>query len=351
MPQPYRPPSHRSRLVTDKYVPPKLHASGRRLLSHASLAPTKSQTGTHKYGKAVHRVANAQWVGASILLFSVAPNGNIYFLLGEEAIHEGYKDSGKWSDFGGGAKLYEDEYTCAAREFLEETQRTINPFPDKYGHSLPDLFMITQELKHGSYTARIDFNFLNTTYPRTYTTFLVEIPWDPTLRARFSKRVRSNSPHPFPSANRYSNFQGKLNSKRRGNLEKTAIEFFSIPCLLGEARHRNTPRESVPQFRPFFMRRMRKIIALTFPKNLAQYQTLDNPDACRALYQGAGLRIPVAPTKTTNSTTWARGAQVPAPPAELPDSAQPPSRIFQNFNTHRKYPVLEHREPVDKIYF
>jgi 8-oxo-dGTP pyrophosphatase MutT (NUDIX family) len=337
MPQPYRPPRYRNRLAVGTYVPPIPRSSG----YPAVKTLVKYQSGTQK----------STHTGASILLFSVTPTGNIYFLLGEEAVHEGYKDSGKWSDFGGGAKVYEDEYTCAAREFLEETQRTINPFPEKYGHSFPDIFMITQELKHGNYTARIDFNFLNTTYPRTYTTFLVEIPWDPTLRARFSKRVRSNSPHPFPSANRYSNFQGKLNSKRRGDLEKTAIEFFSIPCLLGETRHQITPRDYVPEFRPFFMRRMRKIIALTFPKNLSQYQTLDNPEACRALYQGAGLRIPMLPAKSTNTATWARGAQVLMQSVELPITTQPPSRIFQHFNTHRKYPITEHREPVDKIYF
>jgi len=338
MNQVYRPPPQRVKAAGLERSQPKVRA----------YRPPKSSS------KTAQRVANAQWVGASILIFSIAPNGNVYFLLGREAEHEGYRDSGKWSDFGGGAKSHEDEFTCAAREFLEETQRTINPFPEKYGHSLPDLFVITQELKDDNYTARIDFNFLNTKFPRTYTTFLIEIPWDPTLVARFTKRARATA-KPFTLVNRYSNFQGKLNSKKNGEFEKTAIEFFSIPCLLGEARYRGTPRDSVPQFRPFFMRRMRKILKLAFPKNMAQYRTLDEPTACRELYQGPGIRVPIANmSKKSNhpNQRWTRGVQMPRIHySKCPTDIQPPSRIFQNFNTHRKYPAARVREAVDKIYY
>lgn len=309
------------------------------------------------------RSANAQWVGASILLFSTAPDGYIYFLLGQEVFQEGYKDSGKWSDFGGGAQSYEDEYTCAAREFLEETQRTINPFPKKYGHSLPDMFMITQELRNQNYTARIDFNFVNTRHLRTYTTFLVEIPWDPTLKPRFAKRVRTATNHSFPSTNRYTNFQGKLASKRSSVCEKRAIEYFSIPALVDSGlfgndnsrSHPEAPQKSVssdaPVFRPFFKRRVSKVLALAFPKNLAQYRTLDDSEACRALYQGSGVHVPLARRTSTRKTNkWSRGTQVPPQwSAQIGD--QPPSRIFQNFNTHRKYMPLERKDPVDKIFY
>jgi len=292
-------------------------------------------------------------VGASILLFSITPDQYIYFLLGQEAEHKGYKESGKWSDFGGGATLYEDEYTCAAREFLEETQRTINPFPAKYGHSIPDMFMITEELRNRNFTARIDFNFLNTHRPRTYTTFLIQIPWDPTLRSRFAKRVRASQvAQTFPTVNRYTNFQGKFKSTRRGLLEKSAIQFFSIPTLMGVRKGNTTrvPPEPRVELRAFFQRRMSKILALAFPKNVARYQTLDTKEACRALYQGAGVRIPLPPQNhDTPAQKWTRGAQLPTQSNTASD--QPPSRIFQNFNTHRKYPSAALRDPVDKIFY
>jgi 8-oxo-dGTP pyrophosphatase MutT (NUDIX family) len=311
-------------------------------------------SGAHK-----RRAPNAQWVGASILLFSITPNGNVYFLLGQEATHDGYKDSGKWSDFGGGATLNEDAYTCAAREFLEETQRTINPFPHKYGHGPLDASTIVRELKRGAYTARIDFNFLNTAFPKTYTTFLIEIPWDPTLRSRFSKYLRTQFSKSQASTSRYFNFQGKLNSKNRGMIEKAAIQFFSIPRLLGKARHRaltlSTPaktQDAAPEFRAFFMRRLRKILALVFPKNLAQYQTLDNPDACRALYQGAGVRVSLPkPQSASQPGCWARGARLPIPPSTSVTDTHLSGRIFQNFNTYRKYPNKTARDPVDKIFY
>lgn len=307
------------------------------------------------------RAPNARWVGASILLFSITPDGNVYFLLGQEAAHEGYKDSNKWSDFGGGAGLNEDEYTCAAREFLEETQYTINPFPGKYGHRLPDAATIVRELKLATYAARIDFNFLNTAFPKTYTTFLIEIPWDPTLRSRFSKCLRSRSAPAFAASSRYSHFQGKLNSKRRGIPEKAALQFFSISRLLGKTRHRPlatttttaTLRDDLPKFRPFFMRRLRKILALAFPKNLAQYQTLDELDACRALYQGAGVRVSLPAASSSSSSMasrWTRGMQLPPTPCKS-TTTHVPSRLFQNFNTHRKYPTKDTRDPVDKIFY
>lgn len=308
--------------------------------------------------KSMSYATNSQWVGASILLFSIAPDGYVYFLLGKEATHEGYKESGMWSDFGGGASLQENEYDCAAREFLEETQRCINPFPATCGHTLPDASAIAHELRNENYTARIDFNFLDTRRPRTYTTFLVKIPWDPSVRARFAKRTRSSTQQPFPTINRYSNFQGKLNSRRHGQPEKTAIEYFSVPAILDTepAHTRRVGAIAQPKFRKFFMSRMVKVLALVFPKNVAKCRTLEDPEACRALYQGSGVRIPLLKHKDTCSKKWSRGVQLPSVAAgggTLED--QPPSRIFHNFNTHKKYAddasTMPTRTPVDKIFY
>ena len=322
----YKPPTHQVFKNSTKYRPP-----------------------VSKYtSKRASRNSNAKWVGASILLYSITPDGYVYFLLGQESTYEGYKDSEKWSDFGGSAKIKEDEYTCAAREFIEETYRTINPFPKKYGHSLPDVFTVAQELKDKKYTARIDFNFLDTRRPKTYTTFLIRIPWDPTLRARFQKRIgtkRSTSLlSTFPSKNRYSNFQGKLNAKRCHLPEKQAIQFFSIPALLNSSKY----KKETPQFRSFFKCRMLRILSLVFPNNVREYQILSDAKACKALYQGPAMFVPL--TQHKPKQVWTRGSRVPTN-VEL--GSQPPSRIFHNFNTHKRFTNSKYntKEPVDKIYF
>ena len=306
-------------------------------------APSNKNTGPAKS-------SNSQWVGASILLYSVV-NGNVYFILGQEVTVAGYKDSGKWSDFGGGANWYEDEYTCAAREYLEETQRTINPFPKKYGHCLPDAQTIIKELKEGNFAARIDFNFLNTRYPKTYTTFLVEIPFDPTLKIRFAKRVRQSRPKGFTN-NRYSNFQGKLNSKRRGQVEKVAIDFFSIPTLLGHTKQVQTSSSRKdfvqPLFRKFFTRRVKRILEFAFPQNLHQFRVMYKIGT----YPLRRKLTPTVYTSTVKQTKgqWARGVQVQPQVSLGGSSSQPPARLFHNFNTHKKYPITNMREARDKIY-
>lgn len=315
------------------YRPP----SQRRALSYK---PSLHRSSMHS-----RRSPNSRWVGASILPFSVSPSGYVYFLLGQEAEHKGYKESGKWSEFGGGASLNENEFTCAAREFVEETQKMVHPFPTKYGHVFPSIEQIASELKQKHYTARIDFNFLNTRFLKTYTTFLVQIPWNPSLCVQFNNHMKSltRNRQSFSQTNGYRNFQGKL-SRQRHTIEKSTIQYFSIPELNGESKRRRTPRDNVPIFRRFFQRRVRKILKLVFPNNMQPFRNLNDLQMCREMYQGANHYVALPKYKDRIGKHWTRGVAAPN------TLNTPSSKMFEHFNTQRKYPYTTIRKPVDKIY-
>ncbi len=61
-------------------------------------------------------------VFVGVLPYSVSPDGITYYLLGKESYAENYKDSGKWSGFGGKLELTDvDIYDGMAREAYEES--------------------------------------------------------------------------------------------------------------------------------------------------------------------------------------------------------------------------------------
>lgn len=349
-----------------KYRPPQRRVPCESASAAVSLPPTSQFVNPKRH-------PNARWVGASVLIFARAPDGYVYFLLGQERAYQGYKDSSKWSDFGGGAETAESEYVCAAREFLEETNRLVNPYPLIFKHSLPNVTDIVAELQRGNYVARIDFNFPSCRQPRTYTTFLLRIPWDPGIVDKFAKKTnfrQHGTQH--QSEDKYTNFQGKLSVLRRGGQEKSALCFFSVPTLLQDVSKFNNSTTPLPghttvsenatkpsgrsraekmystdtcddfdrshtlaEFRPFFLARMSRILSMAFPNNVAHYLNLANESECRTLYQGNAAHIPLLKQQDTPGRCWDRGAKVPNYVSNA--SAQPPSRIFQNFNTHKKY--------------
>jgi len=59
-------------------------------------------------------------MGAGILPIA-DNNGEIYIMLGRERKQTGFRDSTKWSDFGGGQMENESVEECAVREGFEET--------------------------------------------------------------------------------------------------------------------------------------------------------------------------------------------------------------------------------------
>lgn len=63
---------------------------------------------------------------AGVLFYTVL-KGKRYFLLGQEAVINGYKNSGTWSAFEGGPEMDEDDALCALRECQEESLCAVLP--------------------------------------------------------------------------------------------------------------------------------------------------------------------------------------------------------------------------------
>lgn len=119
--------------------------------------------------------------GASVIPFAVDPRFNIpYFWMGQEDFHDGWPSgSWTWSDFGGRVEPGEDAEACAAREFVEESLQCIMPSVSAA--------TITEQLRGGDYLARIDAQGSD---GGQYVTFVVQVPWDTGMRARFMRARR-----------------------------------------------------------------------------------------------------------------------------------------------------------------
>ena len=110
-------------------------------------------------------------MGAGVLPVSFY-EGQLYFLFGEEF------DEHKWIDFGGGEKKGESTLQNAIREGCEE----LNGF-----------FGSENEFKH-----LIKNNLITKLSLETYTTFIVEVPYDPNLPFYFNnhhKFIKTHLPH------------------------------------------------------------------------------------------------------------------------------------------------------------
>jgi len=110
-------------------------------------------------------------MGAGVLPVSFY-KGQLYFLFGEEF------DEHKWIDFGGGAKSGESTLQNAIREGCEE---------------LDGFFGSENEFKQ-----LIKNNLITKLSLETYTTFIVEVPYDPNLPFYFNnhhKFIKTHLPH------------------------------------------------------------------------------------------------------------------------------------------------------------
>jgi len=110
-------------------------------------------------------------MGAGVLPVAIH-QGELYFLFGEEA------DEHKWIDFGGGGKPGESILQNAIREGCEE----LNGF-----------FGSANEFKQ-----LIKTNLIMKLNLETYTTFLVQVPYDPNLPFYFNnhhKFIKTHLPH------------------------------------------------------------------------------------------------------------------------------------------------------------
>jgi hypothetical protein len=131
-------------------------------------------------------------MGAGVLPTALH-NGELYFLFGEEF------DEHKWIDFGGGAKPGETLMQNATRECCEE---------------LDGFFGSANEIKH-----LIKMNLRLKLNLETYTTFLVQVPYDYNLPFYFNnhhKFIKKHLPH----------LEGK-----NGLFEKRQIKWMTITDL------------------------------------------------------------------------------------------------------------------------
>lgn len=108
-------------------------------------------------------------MGGGILPIS-QKNGRYYVLLSRESIDVKWKDSGKWSDFGGSREGNESEYDTALREGTEESCGII-------GSKKNIEYLVKNKC-------------LNIIHINHYSTYLVEIPYNSMLPYKFNKTYR-----------------------------------------------------------------------------------------------------------------------------------------------------------------
>jgi 8-oxo-dGTP pyrophosphatase MutT (NUDIX family) len=156
-------------------------------------------------------------MGGGILPVAIK-NGRIYFLFARETIGI-YKDSGKWSDFGGSKENNETYFETAIREAWEETDGF---FGDKQNIS----YLIRKKT-------------IKAITWRGYRTYLVLVDYDKSLPHKFRRRflkIKKNSP--------------ELISKKNCFFEKDKIKWTEYRNLAQKMEH----------FRPWYQNIVRKII-------------------------------------------------------------------------------------------
>ena len=128
-------------------------------------------------------VGNRTLLGASVIPYAIdEQHNNLYVLLGSERVFPKWRESGKFSDFGGACKDRETPEMCAAREFFEETSSILSDVP-----GLDSVDSIREAFEKQKYTFRItticDKN-------RFYVTFVKQIPFDASIHRRFAHNMQ-----------------------------------------------------------------------------------------------------------------------------------------------------------------
>lgn len=148
-----------------------------KLLQHESRCTMNAHVIT-TYGSSVENV-----VGAGILPFMsrvVDGKVEIVYILGQEDFVNGWNQSGCWSAFEGGRQGDETCEQTAAREFFEETVGTI----ELNGCQTVD--ELAQSLREKNYVLRIAVCRCTKPLRRDHVTFVVRMPWQDDLTAKFS---------------------------------------------------------------------------------------------------------------------------------------------------------------------
>ena len=134
-------------------------------------------------------------------------NGVYYVLLSRESVDVKWKDSGKWSDFGGSKEGNESEYDTALREGTEESCGL-------FGNKKNIEYLIKKKC--------LDVIKIN-----SYSTYLVEVPYNSMLPYRFNKKYREairNTPE-------------LVNNPKNGLFEKDKVRWVQVDDLLKFLKH------------------------------------------------------------------------------------------------------------------
>jgi hypothetical protein len=152
-------------------------------------------------------------MGASVVPVMLdSTHGTLYFLLAKERYHASWPEgSCLWTDFGGRQQNEEAAEEVASREFVEETLGQVKFLEDD---SLPRSTWrdMVQQLQQQHYV----FQFTHVHNDSRFVTFVVQVPWDPTVSHRFSSALQSCS-----GENKDACF-----------LEKCVVRLFSVPQVL-----------------------------------------------------------------------------------------------------------------------
>jgi hypothetical protein len=124
----------------------------------------------------------SELAGASILPVMTDPvQGKLYFLLAKERYHPSWaKGSYLWTDFGGKRDGSETAEQVAAREFVEESLGVVCFFKNE---ELPRT--LSDDIARSFLQERYLLKFLRVFEDRMFVTFVVQVPWDPTVPQRF----------------------------------------------------------------------------------------------------------------------------------------------------------------------
>jgi hypothetical protein len=170
----------------------------------------------------------------------------LYFLLGRETYAKNYKDSCKYSDFGGVAKNNETSEECAAREFFEETLNAVPVFLQENDQrpAVPvrNSAHMARLLKSNTHYARVNFEFVKAKHVCVYTTFLVQVQWMPEVLDRYE-------------------YLAQLQQTR---VEKDRIAYMSAPMVLGAITNIRSLQFPTMNPRTFFKNRFRPLFKQCF---------------------------------------------------------------------------------------
>lgn len=258
-------------------------------------------------------------VGASILCFSRTPDNLLYFLLGREAYHAHYKDSHKFSDFGGGAKTFEDACDCAAREFIEETLNVVPIFLKEHNHmpAMParNKYHLSKLLKQSFFHGKVEFFFEKANAIHVYTTFVVEVPWMPDVGDRF--QFLSNLPNQ--------------------TCEKDQLRYVSPAMILDQDTTIRSTKFPTYRMRSFFRHRFQHIYQQCFPRDVAflqAHQVVPAQNQCRSFFSQESKSRHATKKACHSTNTWLRAQSI--------DSCKPKTQAFthgfRNYRVRKECP-------------